>query len=648
MSKNNIRSGQLLSPFGIGQIVNFPKELSLMVCGLHLWDEMIEQRKKLSGSDSIDENSLRILEPRLQKFLGVEYFVKPFPYKTKGFTNKHLKIPGVRFPSWHHCTNPACSKMREVELTLSDEKVGCTACHSKMIPVRFVAACQHGHIQDVPFREWVHNGPVTNDGVVHELSYITGSGSGDLGSIFIRCSCGASKSLAGIMNVRKSDSVIFDSALARIGLNKEDKHEFSDTNRNDNNLSGQYCKGHQPWLGLEGITYAQPHGAHLQVLIRGGSNIHYSNILSALFLPKITEGTHEYVEKAIMEFEGGIEKLRSYHEQDNSNLLLGVVLENTSVVKNKLITKEELLGQILAELKANEEVKEIKNEFDLRQEEYEYILKGRSSENSEFKAIKKNFENYAEKDFLSEYFENVVLVEKLKETRVFTGFSRIVADNSDAGGKMKQLSKKPIKWLPAYEVFGEGIFLKFRDSKIDEWENTNKGYFNNIIGRYHSAMQNRRNNYERRDINRSFILLHTFAHLLIKKLCFNCGYGSSSLRERIYFSSNPENRMNGILIYTSSGDSEGSLGGLVRQGKEQYLGKLIKDSIEDAKWCSADPVCSEIGQSGGQGPDNVNGSACHNCCILPETSCEEFNTSLDRTVIIGTLDNPSLGFFNTQ
>ena len=90
--------------------------------------------------------------------------------------------------------------------------------------------------------------------------------------------------------------------------------------------------------------------------------------------------------------------------------------------------------------------------------------------------------------------------------------------------------------------------------------------------------------------------MHTFAHLLIKRLCFNCGYGSS-LRERIYFNSNSENRMNGILIYTSSGDSEGSLGGLVRQSKEKFLGKLIKDSIEDAKWCSADPVCSDIGQS---------------------------------------------------
>jgi hypothetical protein len=140
-------------------------------------------------------------------------------------------------------------------------------------------------------------------------------------------------------------------------------------------------------------------------------------------------------------------------------------------------------------------------------------------------------------------------------------------------------------------------------------------------------------------------MMHTFAHLLIKRLCFNCGYGSSSLRERIYFSNIEETQMNGILIYTSSGDSEGSLGGLVRQGREQYLGNLTKEAIADAEWCSADPVCSDIGQSGGQGPNNVNGSACHNCCLVPETSCEEFNMLLDRGLVIGTTKYS--GFFST-
>lgn len=646
MAKNNIRSGQLLSPFGIGQIINFPKEVSLMVCGLDLWDEKIAQIKKTSGIDAVDESSLRIIEPRLQFLLGVDYFIKPFPYKTKGLTNNHLKIPGVRFPGWHHCTNIKCGKMREIELTLSDETVICSDCKSKMIPVRFVAACQRGHIQDVPFKEWVHNGPIPKDGKEHELFYSAGSGSGDLGSIFIKCSCGMVSSLAGLMNIRKSENSIFDSALARIGFSKDDKQEFSVSNRNDNNPSGQYCKGHQPWLGLEGLHNALRCKDHLQVLIRGASNIHFSNIISALYLPMISEGADEYIEKAINEIDGGIEKLRQYHRQDNSDMLLGVVLENTTVVKNKLISKEDLLKGILLELNKEKEESGIKNEADLRQEEYGYILKGRNSENSDLKAIKKTFENYAESELLARYFECVVLIEKLKETRVFTGFSRINPDKSDRLQKMQQLSKGKVNWLPAYEVYGEGIFLKFRDDQIERWQKKYGNLLKPIIERYHSAMQKRKPDYERRDVNSAFIMMHTFAHILIKRLCFSCGYGSSSLRERIYFNSDINSRMNGVLIYTSSGDSEGSLGGLVRQGKEQFLGKLIRESVEDAKWCSSDPVCSEIGQSSGQGPDNVNGSACHNCCIVPETSCEEFNMLLDRTMLIGTMENPSIGFFD--
>ena len=84
----------------------------------------------------------------------------------------------------------------------------------------------------------------------------------------------------------------------------------------------------------------------------------------------------------------------------------------------------------------------------------------------------------------------------------------------------------------------------------------------------------------------------------------------------------------------------------MRQGKAANLGPLIKSAIAEAEWCSADPVCSDIGGSIGQGPDNVNGAACHNCNILPETSCEEFNMLLDRTTIIGSLEEPGLGFFS--
>ncbi len=73
MKKTNIRSGQLLTPFGIAQIVNFPMEMSMMICGLDLWDQKIKQRKIEGGHNAIDENVLRISDRRLQKLLGVNF-----------------------------------------------------------------------------------------------------------------------------------------------------------------------------------------------------------------------------------------------------------------------------------------------------------------------------------------------------------------------------------------------------------------------------------------------------------------------------------------------------------------------------------------------------------------------------------------------
>ena len=651
--KNNVRSSQLLSPFGVGQIVNFPKELSLMVCGLNLWDEKIKQGEINGGLDSIDKRELHFSEPRLEKVLDVEYFVKPFEYKTAGKKNNYLEIPAVRFPGWHYCTNHKCGRMTLVPLSQADEKIECISCWDgknrykwKMNPVRFVAACPRGHIQDVPFKEWVHNGVVPNDGRQHEISYHTGGGSGDLGSINMKCTCGERRSLAGLMNIRKDGQDVFDSALARIGLNKEDDQKFDSQNSNDKgkNPLGQFCNGHKPWLGIEGIKNSKECNNHLQVLIRGASNVHFSEIQSAIYLPSSSEDSNEYVNKVIDELTK--DKLRDYYEVDNGAILLPTILEIHSVVVNGCISKEDLLTGVLTELdhkEASDEVSEMPAELKLRLEEYKYILKGRDSENSDLKALVKTFEDYDDQAILEKYFDCVVLIEKLKETRVFKGFSRINPMNETV---KRDLSSKPVKWLPAVEVYGEGIFLKFNDKIVDSWLNKYGLEHNDIIERYHTSMRKRRPLDDDKNINPFFVAMHTFAHLLIKKLCFDCGYGSSSLREKLYFSDVPESRMNGILIYTSSGDSEGSLGGLVRQGKAANLGPLIKSAIAEAEWCSSDPVCSDIGKSSGQGPDNINGAACHNCCIVPETSCEEFNMLLDRTTVIGSIDNPEIGFFN--
>ena len=106
------------------------------------------------------------------------------------------------------------------------------------------------------------------------------------------------------------------------------------------------------------------------------------------------------------------------------------------------------------------------------------------------------------------------------------------------------------------------------------------------------------------ELRAEFVLIHTFAHLLINQLSYECGYGSSSIRERIYCEKTTnEKNMAGVLIYTASGDSEGSLGGLVRQGEPGRLEDTILAAMHNAEWCSSDPICI---QSTGQGPESCN------------------------------------------
>ena len=64
--------------------------------------------------------------------------------------------------------------------------------------------------------------------------------------------------------------------------------------------------------------------------------------------------------------------------------------------------------------------------------------------------------------------------------------------------------------------------------------------------------------------------------------------------------------------------------------------------LQEASWCSSDPLCSD---SMSQGYNSLNYAACHACTLLPETSCEARNCLLDRVAIVGKHDDRSLGYF---
>ena len=256
------------------------------------------------------------------------------------------------------------------------------------------------------------------------------------------------------------------------------------------------------------------------------------------------------------------------------------------------------------------------------------------------------------------FFNRVNLVERLRETRVFFGFDRLVRSDDPFVGMpesaMNQLFLRPpdqaTAWLPAVKNYGEGVYIEFSENAISKWLEVNrdwliKRYDVNFINRMHSEplLIPPSNNVDWKWAAR-YQLIHTFSHILINQLVFESGYSSASLKERLFVSSDSEAPMGGLLIYTASGDSDGSLGGLVRLGRPDLFESLLRRAVSRASWCSADPVCSE--NLGGAGTRLVNMAACHACTLLPETACETINNGLDRASVVGTPDDPDVGFLS--
>jgi len=306
----------------------------------------------------------------------------------------------------------------------------------------------------------------------------------------------------------------------------------------------------------------------------------------------------------------------------------------------RVAANRKLAGQLVqSSVRANTD------EEQYRQNEFEALGTERGGEKTDLFIKKGKLEDYPPE--LTRRFSKVCLVHKLRETRALSGFTRILPPDGQIGSDRLQELKLDlsIDWLPAIVVRGEGLFLEFNSAQLERWL-TAKPEIQKRVGelnqRYNSGRTLR--GQEQRPISPKFVMMHTFAHVLINQLSFDCGYGSASLRERIYCDFKDQSHaMQGVLIYTASGDSEGTMGGLVRQGQADRFEATLLRAIRNARWCSSDPVCIE---SGGQGADNSNLAACHGCCLLPETSCEEGNRLLDRALLVGTPENPNLGFFN--
>ncbi|QIQ21009.1 DUF1998 domain-containing protein [Zophobihabitans entericus] len=593
-----IRKSQLITTFGPGAIYIEDSGVSILISGIDLWfkehsDESIERYK--------------IFDDRLANRLGVNHFrLPPDDYlgeNTKGYSSSLEPLPAYRFPAWHVCNK--CQRLeRYPEISKNIPRCNSQNCNGKMYQVRFIAACSAGHLQEFPWREWVH----TKEGLAcnKTLKLETRGSSSSLSDIKVSCECGAMRSLAGMS--------------ANIGSNS--------------------CKGHMPWLGLaykEVDECDQP----LIGMLRQATNLYFPKLVSSIKIPRVSNQSLDIAINAIEAIESTHKVIiKGFLENDvNSALSIIKLAKGTQLVniEQEVILKAAKLvfSNNLATFNLVED-----EETAYRREERDILLQ--SCKDPLIKTSSLDMSLFQQTKF-NQFFSSVTRVEKLTETRVLEGLDRIKAGTrkGDYYGTINRFNVNPDeRWLPAIRVYGEGIYIEFDHQKLVDWENNNKDWLNTRL-----ATLQKTGDFVDISQTARYILIHSFAHILINELIFECGYSSASLRERLYVSAHPEQPMSGVLIYTAAGDTEGSLGGLVSMADSHKLIPVVLKAIAKARWCSSDPICSESGSHGGQGPDSMNLAACHSCSLLPETSCENMNKLLDRRLLVSE-NGDNTGYFD--
>lgn len=598
-----IRVSQIIRGYGPGALIDFPGQ-TLTVARPENWIPDVSY----------------IYDERFARSLGVKRFASP------------NSVSYVRYPEWYYC--PRCCKFQTIDKWIAEHKrkngrdshnesymnmirqLRCPDCKRELVLPRFLTMCENGHLNDFPWSEWVHvksGKPICKRRPVMKME--TGrSDSEGTDAIVVTCEeCGAKASL--------------DKAFDNYELEKMDKR--------CGKIGTFWCSGHHAFKNEIEECQAYP-----KVVTGRSLSTYFPLTYSSLVIPPYSNELraeieqseeYDYCEKALADEET---------EKEREELIQKRIDRWSEKIAREIDEEKEEVKAVLLEKWGDKEDSVDVESLQYRIEEYEALtgkVKGKGE--GDFMRTEMEIGKYN-----IPFLKSVSLIEKVRIVTALLGFSRGKPTNKMSDPQFVEIKEDETQWYPANEVRGEGIFIELDSGAIAEWLKKNsemKERAKLLQKNWDKSFEGESNS---RKVTCQYVLLHTISHLLIKQLSFECGYNVSSLSERIYVAEKSEGReMAGILIYTSSGDAEGTLGGLVRQGRPDMLPRVIRKAVHEARICSNDPVCM---MSRGQGRESLNLAACYACALLPETCCAERNSLLDRAMVIGTYEHPEAGFWS--
>ncbi len=622
LPEGQLRQSQMITTFGPGSLVDLVGD-AVLIPGLEQW--------WYTGSGAYEIAEQRLADNLRRRGLKLSR-TNPFrapPVNAGDELHLGCGVRAVEFPSWFLCPQRDCERLvhkRDTELVSGERRHRCLSKKkaTRLVPVRFVTACANGHLDDFPWNWFVHKrrgGSCPTPELV-----LTDRGSGDLSDVILRCN--------GCEEWRPMSEAKGPGALGG-------------------------CQGMRPWLGAYvGDLSVQEPGCEEQrkLLLRTASDSYFSQVESALSIP-----VRSQLRPAIAEY------LEQHHDRDLSAIdSLGVVTAARKLIPVLRDAPEEVAALSDAELWHALTTYRVEKDSDpgathVREAEYKTIVAAKEEqtdaapprdEGPYFHVDRPRAENCPLPDGIGK----VAFLKRLRIVKVLTGFTRLQPESQNIYGEFSMTRRAELStsadWLPASEVRGEGFFVELDFDALEQWEarpevqareaELQQGFVSRFPKHQEMGLQFQ---------GARFYLLHTLAHLLTTQVALTCGYSASAISERIYCSLKHDasaTPMAGVLLMTGSAGSEGTLGGLVEQGR--LIKYHLEEALRRAKLCSHDPVCGRQQATQGVPGRALLGAACHGCLFVAECSCERFNQYLDRALVVPTLgvqDAEKVAFFQT-
>jgi len=623
MSKPVQRVSQLISTFGPGAMIDLPTR-SVLVRGLEGWDVRGDAFKLID-------------EPRLTEFLE-----KALKEKGRLAENDKLRLlappvltsfeardnPGVEvtiFPTWFVCDQAEIieqgntDRRRRQLIRWNDLRpeggrrqfVNDDGKKVDVSPIRFVAACQKGHLQDIDWKWVVHGGDKCD-----EAMWVEERGtSADPADTSIVCGCGKRLSLEQAFQP------------GRLGR----------------------CQGRRPWLQEDEPTKTCPEGHMLRLLTRSATNTYFPQVATVISLP-IGEDEITKLVASVADSLTEVKSIADVAMARKFNPKVKITLEGISDA-DVFARIEGARSQVAREASGSPK----QAEFDILASGHNIIGENNSNARLFAQTLHRDvWERDIGLDLSS--IKNLVAVHRLREVVCLYGFTRFEGAPSIMDDDLEDIrlavDGAPLSvdrdWLPAMEQFGEGLFIHFDETKIAEWLTSP-----NVLSRAWKLIEGH-DKWKAKSSSRRvefpglpYVMLHSLSHALMAEIAMDCGYPASSLKERIYALRDSETTDRfgrcGILIYTATAGTLGTLGGLV--GLAPRFATVLRAALERLRICSNDPICTDHDPHERDDDRALHGAACHSCLLIAETSCEKRNLYLDRSLLVETLTGLGAGFF---